>query len=179
MEKLSEIDKNLKNQYDELVQCLKTIEFEVQFDIELEKNIDLEKTKNLNFSGIYLFEVFIEKKDKEDWVSDFVKKWEDDLFKRHWTPNTKKKRLKQQQDAKEWMPIYLGKCRNVGKRINEHFTLDLYKQTTAMKLLARENLHGYKFRISTIKIDVFTYDWIVPIAERELRNRYNPILGRQ
>jgi hypothetical protein len=74
---------------------------------------------------------------------------------------------------------YLGKSRNISKRVTEHFTLKPHQLTTAMKLLARENLYGETLRISSIRLDIVNYDWVVPIVETELRDKINPIFGRQ
>lgn len=78
-----------------------------------------------------------------------------------------------------WVPIYLGKCRNIASRVIGHLELGLDQPTTALKLESRHNLKGKVFRLSTVRVDVVNYDLIVPSLERALRDKYNPILGRQ
>ena len=45
--------------------------------------------------------------------------------------------------------------------------------------MARKNLKDETFRLSAIKIEVENYDAIVPRIEWQLRNRINPIIGKQ
>ena len=75
--------------------------------------------------------------------------------------------------------IYIGKSKNISKRVYEHIFLELNKKTFAMKLFARENLIDEIFRLSAIRIEIKNYDAIIPIVESELRNRFNPLIGRQ
>jgi hypothetical protein len=48
-----------------------------------------------------------------------------------------------------------------------------------MKLKARENLYCSIFRVSWIPLNVKNYDMIAPAIEVALRNRFNPIIGKQ
>jgi hypothetical protein len=176
MNELESIDEEMKILYERLKKQIQTLEFEVQYEVKLQKDMDLSFLKNLKFQGVYLFEISTQR-----WktLNDFISRWEDEKYIKHWTPNPKKTRVQYHKELIEWMPIYLGKSRNVGKRVTEHFNLNLHKPTTAMKLLARENLYGEMLRISSIRLDIFNYDWVVPIVETELRDKINPILGRQ
>ncbi|WP_157970322.1 hypothetical protein [Albibacterium indicum] len=83
------------------------------------------------------------------------------------------------KELKEWIPLYIGKSRNIASRIHGHIFRELDKTTFAMKLKSRENLYGQRFRISYIKLDVNNYDMLVPYVERRLRNKINPIVGKQ
>lgn len=67
----------------------------------------------------------------------------------------------------------------MGGRVKEHIFKELGKNTFALKLMERTNLKNETFRLSTIKLEVENYDWIVPVIENSLRNRINPIIGRQ
>jgi hypothetical protein len=55
----------------------------------------------------------------------------------------------------------------------------LHKPTFAMKLLARENLKEHTFRLNKIRLDIRNYDAIVPKLESQLRERINPLIGKQ
>ena len=64
-------------------------------------------------------------------------------------------------------------------RITEHIHQVKDRRTFSMKLKARTNLHGNVLRVSWIPLDVVNYDMIAPAIESMLRDRINPILGRQ
>ncbi len=48
-----------------------------------------------------------------------------------------------------------------------------------MKLKARKNLYGTKLRVNSLKLEVENYDVIAPYLENLLRNKWNPIVGKQ
>ncbi|MTG99269.1 hypothetical protein GJV76_14240 [Myroides sp. BIT-d1] len=151
-------------------------EFTIEGFNDLTPSID-----KYNVKGIYFFEIknnFMFD-DIELWKEDFINRWEDDIYKHRFVPNTRKVRLNKLNENKEWIPLYLGKSRNVSSRIKEHINKELEKNTFAMKLKARENFREELFRVSVLEIDVTHYDWIVPLVEKELRNIYNPIVGKQ
>jgi len=75
--------------------------------------------------------------------------------------------------------LYIGKSRNIGSRIHGHIYKELHKTTFALKLQARKNLKNEIFRLKTIRIDVKNYDAIVPRIEWQLRNKINPLIGKQ
>jgi hypothetical protein len=75
--------------------------------------------------------------------------------------------------------VYLGKSKRVNKRLWEHVNLPIEKPTTALKLASRTNMNLNDFRFSTIKIEVVNYDLIMPQLESSLRDKHNPLLGRQ
>ena len=77
------------------------------------------------------------------------------------------------------MPLYLGKSKNIAGRVWEHINLKLAQPTTAMKLKERSNMANQRFRLSTIRVEVENYDLIMPKLESALRDKYNPVLGRQ
>jgi len=151
-------------------------EFTIEGFNDLTPSID-----KYNVKGIYFFEIKNNFKFDgiELWKEDFINRWEDDIYKHRFVPNTRKVRLNKLNENKEWIPLYLGKSRNVSSRIKEHINKELEKNTFAMKLKARENFREELFRVSVLKIDVNHYDWIVPLVEKELRNIYNPIVGKQ
>ena len=120
-------------------------------------------------------------KGLKELLDEFVSLWKDEAYHMKWTPGIKPGRLKAHQEIAlgGWVPLYIGKSRNVGQRVNDHVIMDLGKTIFAMKLKSRKNLYIYSFRVRFIKIEVTHYDMIVPYVERELRNRFNPIAGKQ
>ncbi|ENW08420.1 hypothetical protein F934_00007 [Acinetobacter beijerinckii ANC 3835] len=95
------------------------------------------------------------------------------------TPNFQKKRINHHVSLAEWMPLYLGKSKNVGKRVLEHINLAINKKTYALKLKARRDMSNYKLRLCAVPIEVQHYDIIVPVLESKLRDRFNPLIGKQ
>ncbi len=138
-----------------------------------------------NLPGVYFFEMKVPShtnfgKDVKIILQNFKNLWSHPDYHKRWTPSVKDSRIKVHNSFKDdWIPLYIGKSRCLGKRIKEHIEMDLTKTTFAMKLNARKNLHGIKFRVRYIKIEVNNYNMIVPHVESRLRDRYNPIVGRQ
>ena len=114
-----------------------------------------------------------------DWIAVLKAEWEHPDFKKSFTPNLKKKRILGHCTLPEWMPFYLGKSKNVGRRVLEHINLPLAKTTFALKLKARSSMAGRVFRLHTLKMQVKNYDVIVPAFESALRNRLHPLIGKQ
>ena len=174
--KLTALDIDLKAMVNEVkFQEIGTFKFEDFLNQELNFN-------SHNFKGLYIFEI----KNNgvfdniQDWKIDFTERWCDEEFLRRFVPNVRKKRLIQLNDNnQEWIPLYIGKSKTVGKRIHEHIYKPIEKTTFAMKLKARHNLANEIFRISAAEINVDNYNWIVPVLENELRNKLNPIVGKQ
>lgn len=134
-----------------------------------------------NYRGIYRIDVHTAGPhvDFETWMSAFKLEWEHSDFKKKFTPNTKKKRIKCHSTLEEWIPLYIGKSQKVAARVWEHINLDLEKTTFALKLKARPTMAARRFRLSTIELKVTNYDVLAPVLEKSLRNRFNPIIGKQ
>ncbi len=115
----------------------------------------------------------------ESWAKEFVASWTHEQYKGKFVPNPKKIRIKQHLKLKSWIPLYIGKSKNISKRISEHIHLEMDQKTYALKLKHRDHLKNDRFKISTIQVDVQNYDWIMPVLEQALRDKYNPIIGRQ
>lgn len=79
----------------------------------------------------------------------------------------------------EWMPVYLGKSKNVARRVLEHINLPLEKTTFALKLKARPAMALRAFRFHALELKVENYDIIAPALESALRNRLHPLIGKQ
>jgi hypothetical protein len=133
------------------------------------------------YPGLYRIDIRVQEHHKRlsDWASWFRNEWVKPEYERKHVPNPKKKRLAAHSVLTEWMPLYLGKSKHVAGRVWEHLYLSLEQPTTALKLKARTNLIDQRFRLSTIQVEVENYDLIMPQLESALRNKYNPILGRQ
>ncbi|MFV0166474.1 hypothetical protein OBK11_09610 [Empedobacter falsenii] len=173
--KLTTFDENLKKVVNELIfEEIGIFSYQDFFNENLNFN-------EFNYKGLYLFEIKNSFKfsDINEWKFDFEERWSNKDYLRKFVPNIRKKRMQKLNEIKEWIPLYIGKSKSVGKRIHEHIYKPLDKTTFAMKLKARVNLENEVFRISTIKVDVTNYNWILPVLENELRNELNPIVGKQ
>ena len=134
--------------------------------------------------GIYFFEI---KKntsvDFSEWIEKFKLKFrgEKKEFLHKFTPNIIEKRVSYhlKQENSEWVPFYIGKSKDIKKRVSDHIETTLGKPPFALKLLGRRNLIDETFRLSYIPIKVTNYDVIVPLVEKTLRDLKNPIVGKQ
>jgi hypothetical protein len=114
-----------------------------------------------------------------DWIDAFRTEWEHDDFKKKFTPNLKEKRIARHATLPEWMPLYLGKSQRVGARVLEHINLPLDKTTFALKLKARPSMSKHKLRLHALHVPVKNYDLVLPALEATLRDRFNPLIGKQ
>lgn len=179
---INKIDDSLNKINEDLKNIICHYDFKENLLFQLNPNVNLVKFQELNFPGIYLFEIKNENKIPfHIWYHNFENLWRHEDFEKKFVPNTKKKRVDKftTEYAYEWIPIYLGKSKCIAKRIKEHMDLDLERPTSALKLLSRKNLFGLYFRVSSIRINVKNYDVIVPKFENAFRDKINPILGRQ
>jgi hypothetical protein len=180
---ISSIDESVTNCMDSLPEAIRALKFTDAITFNIEQADELINYNELQFPGVYYLEISNSDRtaDFKTWSDDFLEKWHHEDYLRKFTPNSRKMRLKAHRDATnfEWVPLYLGKSRNIGNRVHQHIHLGLEKPTFALKLKARTNVHDLKFRLSFIKIDVKNYNVIMPLVESQLRNRFNPILGRQ
>jgi len=82
----------------------------------------------------------------------------------------------------DWVPIYVGKSKNVNKRIYDHIE-GMYPDTYGMKLSYREALMGdIKFRVSYSALDEIDDDImfeLVKVIENKVRYEFSPIFGKQ
>ncbi|MBU2019669.1 MAG: hypothetical protein KJ941_08485 [Bacteroidetes bacterium] len=181
MEGILNIDNELTKQFDTLEKLTKKVEFIEIAQFKLENAADKIPWNEIVHSGIYLIEIKNNKKFEsyENWIENFKQEWEDERYLRKFTPNLKKMRINAHSELIEWMPLYIGKSKNIGSRIHGHIYKELHKTTFALKLMARENLHKETFRISICKVAVRNYDAIVPRIEWQLRNKINPLIGKQ
>lgn len=188
IEILKEFDTNISAHISDIATNL----IDVNFDTEngLSFILSEEFDNKLFFSpvkrkGVYLFELNLDSdilpgKKRETKIRNFAEAWSKKKQDSFFSSSVIKKRLSMYQNFdKQWLPIYIGKNKDVYKRIREHINLSPAKNTYAMKLKHRSNLHDLQFRVSVLEIDVINYDFIVPHIERILRDKYNPLIGKQ
>ncbi len=180
---IKKIDKEINKQLVLLKEKVELISLKEICSFQIEKADDLIPWNDIAYKGIYLLEIKNEGRftNFDSWITDFQEIWENEEYKRKFTPNTRKIRIQahRHKDLQEWIPLYIGKSRNVSKRVHEHIYKELHKTTFALKLKARTNLKSHIFRLKVLEIDVHNYDSIVPKVEWQLRNRINPIIGKQ
>jgi hypothetical protein len=182
MTQIDQIDQQLTAYNNLLIAVADTLSFMPAFEFDLHSpTIEKIPFEQVAYSGLY----FIELKnssghtDFQCWAAAFVAAWTDSRYKQRFVPNPKKGRVNSHKTLKEWVPLYIGKSRDISKRLWEHIHLPMDKPTYALKLKGREHLRDDKFKLSTIKIEAVNYDWIMPVLERALRDKFNPIIGRQ
>ena len=143
---------------------------------------DEAKILEQKYAGIYLIEIHTGENstDVVEWISELRLQWEHPDFLKKFTANFRKKRIRHHKSLSEWMPLYIGKSKNVGKRVLEHLNLGLDKSTFAMKIKARPTMAQRELRLSTLRLQqVGNYNIIAPALESALRDRINPLVGKQ
>jgi hypothetical protein len=166
----------------ELRKIVQETQFNEQFSFILNENISYVEFDKLKWCGIYLIEIKTNSENSSsNWITEFTNEWQKPEYEKGFVPNSKAKRIKFHNEPKiqEWFPLYIGKSKNVSNRLKGHLDLKLTQPTTSLKLRERKNMYGNEFRISTIKLDVLNYELIAPQFESGMREKINPILGRQ
>jgi len=178
---IEDIDKIISNQLTLLSNMAENLHFMEVCQFELTTNTNAVCNQDHFYPGIYFFEIQNANKslDAATWFNDFTALWRHPDYHMRWVPGIKKMRVTAHKEVGDWIPLYIGKSKNVGARINEHIIKELAKTTFAMKLKARTNLYGANFRVKALKMDVANYNVVVPHLENLLRNKWNPIVGKQ
>jgi len=185
---IDEFDKNISNYIERLENNLKDISFDLDKSVNFIISSELDSKSLFPYKkqqGVYLFEINLDSPNlvgskRATRIINFAKDWSKKKNDSFFSSSIIKKRLKLRTDFDEqWLPLYIGKNKDIYNRIKEHIDLSPGKKTYAMKLRHRPCLHGLEFRVSTIEFDVTNYDFIVPHIERSLREEYNPIVGKQ
>lgn len=176
MHRIVELDQQLSSLFKDFKATAKELELAEICDLSDEATIAQQ-----DYPGIYRIDVSTAGCSLEvsAWIEALRIEWEHEDFLKKFTPNFKKKRIAQHRHLLAWMPLYLGKSKNVGKRVLEHINLDLDKTTFALKLKARPSMASRMFRLHTLKLPVQNYDLIVPTVEGALRNHFHPLVGKQ
>lgn len=174
------IDKKISSIKVELEKYAQSLKFEDSYEFSI-SNLESIPWEKLECQGLYLIEIKNDFKFNffNEWAEDFCFKWTDPLYLRRWVSNPKKKRLLKHSELREWIPIYIGKSQKISSRFYEHVHLKLEQPTTGLKLKARENLKNETFRLSFINVPTTNYDLVMPIFEKKMRDKINPIIGRQ
>ena len=181
MTQIEQIDKTFNEQTSLLHNEIQKLQFEENFSFELGDNFDNSLFNTLPSMGVYLIEIKISNSELsiQDWIGSFKNKWEHSDFVARFVPNTRIGRIRKHQEATKWLPIYIGKSRNIQSRLKEHIYKKMKENSGGLKLIERKNIYGEIFRVSSISINVNNYDLIIPQIERYFREKYNPILGKQ
>lgn len=176
MDPLTTFDHKLSILFKDFSDLAHELDFETICELDNEHIIEAQQ-----YPGIYMIEIKVLGKyaSFEDWATWFCSEWGKPEYMRMHVPNPKKKRLAAHSQLAEWVPLYIGKSKNIASRVLEHLNLGLEKRTTGMKIKRRTNMANQCFRLSTIKVEVENYGLIMPTLETMLRNKHNPILGRQ
>jgi hypothetical protein len=134
------------------------------------------------YPGVYLIEIHVDRKRFKSvaaWLDEFKEDWDGDEPKKHFTPGTKAKRIKEHPRLLTWMPLYLGiRKTTIAERISQHMSLEASANTGGLKLNCRGSIRLRNLRLSTIELELKAYNAMMPAIEVALRNRLNPILGR-
>jgi hypothetical protein len=173
----ADMDEQLKSVFETFEELAGQVELQVVGDLKNDMLI-----REQVYPGIYLIEMetTTEHAGINEWVNWFKAEWDHERYAKKFVPTTKKKRINGHVALKQWMPVYLGKSKRIAGRVIEHVYLELEKPTFAMKLRARGDFFtNNSFRLSTVHIDIAHYDLIMPMVERSLRRRLNPIVGKQ
>ncbi|PHR49841.1 MAG: hypothetical protein COA32_01520 [Fluviicola sp.] len=176
---MKKIDESLTKIKTSISEIIEKVHFNPLCEFKLENCLEVIPWDDIKIQGLYLIEI---KNDNSfdsfnDWLMDFDNKWS--VYNGMFTPTLKLKRIEAHNELKEWIPIYLGKSQKISDRLGGHLNLELDKKTYALKLTSRTNLVNETFRLSIINLDVEHYDIIAPLVESALRNRINPLVGKQ
>lgn len=176
MREIEEVDAQLTPILAKLV----ALSAELSFSLVCELSDDAAVAQQ-TYKGIYRIDICTagDHADFEPWVAEFRAEWDLPEYKKMFTCTTKDKRIKRHGFLADWMPLYIGKSKKVGGRVREHLDLPLEARTFALKIRSRPNMRHRRFRLYTIPLNVANYDLIAPSLERELRDRLNPIVGKQ
>ena len=186
----------LDNRITEAINCfqqkIESIDFDFENAIEfiLSDKLKDEFQSISKGRGLYFFEMKIPTDSIVRSVinndfRNFNEIWRHESVFHMWSPGVKKLRcniannkISSYLDG-EWIPFYLGKSECLHTRINQHIFQDENQRTFAMKLYARKNLYGLKFRVSTLEVNAQNYyKMILPYLETHFRNKLNPIIGQ-
>lgn len=185
---IKEFDIKISDFKTQLNNTIKDIAFDSASSVSFIISKDLDSSNLFTYKkaqGVYLFELNLENesligKKRFTQVNNFATNWATKKNDSFFSSSVIKKRLKMRKGFDEqWLPLYIGKSKDLHKSIKEHIELSPEKNTYAMKLKHRINLHGLEFRVSMIELDVQNYDFIIPHIERTLRDVYHPLIGKQ
>jgi len=136
--------------------------------------------------GIYCFYI---KFSKPMGKSDFKKLWGKDIMDKQ--PKVSLMRLREFEkdkwdDYNEWKVLYIGKSENLNERVHQHLNLKV-TSTSALKLKRRASLNkiaSYKVVYYSLedldkKLDKSLIQFVITNLESKIRNKIEPIIGKQ
>lgn len=185
---IKEFDNNISSYVNQLKEKIKDITFDTNKSVEFTISQQLDTNQLFEYKktqGVYLFELnldsyILEEKNRSTCIINFANDWTKKNKNSFYSSTIIKKRLKLREGFdNQWLPLYIGKSKDLYRRIKEHIDLSPEKSTYAMKLKHRKNLEGVEFRFTTLEFDVTNYDFIIPYVERSLREEYYPLVGKQ
>lgn len=187
----------IKNVVEKIVNEIKpTVIFELTQNeknyIDFELPFADEKLNLINaLPGVYFIQInLVDFKLKfncnsENWKERFTEFWENPIVNTddESMPKIHNSNLKEIEESKEWVNLYLGKRMTLRSRVKEHLFKSPNKKTGALKLDKRvKDLNGVKFRLTTFsfpksinEIDIL----LCSILENKTREELKPILGRK
>lgn len=145
-----------------------------------------------NNCGIYYIEINFNKKlndftNKEKLIKHVAEEWEKGSTGKCPKINKERMQTRNKEDYKNetWVSFYLGKSKKLNERLEEHLTgaekgFNTYKLN--LKKNTSELFKNSRYRIKTIEIEKLKgdkYYWVITRIESELREKLNPICGKQ
>jgi len=191
VKKLSKIDEAVSQKLRSLDRLINNMDFEEVGEFEITESVDKSLFVDIPKMGIYFFEIRIpievrNSKNWSEWSSEFATTWDNtkrDNGTKYKSPKTYAKRINSHKELKEWVPLYIGKSKEMWNdskgRIDEHFNHSPAASTYSLKLCARNYLQNKTIRLSVIPFNVTSYDAIAPRIESKKRDELNPIIGKQ
>ena len=139
--------------------------------------------------GIYCFWIKLENwinNNDFDWdklIVEFCDDWEKPTESIKCYPKVNNKNLPKmlkEFSNEEWIPLYIGKSKNINQRVTQHVNLEAHKKTYALKLKSRKNcLKGVELEVTTIPFEVSEKSYfVISLIEQLIRNSYHPIIGK-
>lgn len=177
MHRIPDIDRQIT----QLLQPVPAIAAAIQMPVICGLEDEAAVERETSFPGLYRIDVSTvgHQGDLVQWLASFKADWECDSAKGGKGSALIKKRLLQHKTLQEWMPVYVGKSRNVAERVASHIHLPFSSSTYGLKLKARPGLALRAFRLHAIELKVVNYDVLAPALESALRERFHPLIGRQ
>jgi hypothetical protein len=151
---LKKIDQELTAQLSRVRDAVESMQFSVACEFELtDESLNEIPWETIQCSGIYFIEIKNCNRHTsfDSWVNEFRTDWTNDKYKKWFVPNPKKFRIGKHSELTNWIPLHIGKSKNISKRLHEHIFLGLDQPTYALKLKSRDHLKTGRFRLSAIK----------------------------
>jgi hypothetical protein len=175
MEEILSVVDALTPLHEKLVAAAANLDFSYVCDLPNQTVVESQ-----TYHGIYKIDVGTDSgTELAAWIDNFRGEWDLAELHQSFTCTTKDKRIKKHAVLLQWMPLYIGKSKNVAQRVAEHWRLPMKARTFALKISGRPNMRNRRFRLSTIRLPKENYDYIAPVVERTLRDRLNPLVGKQ